>query len=256
MSFIACAARIRYVLVVLGLLWLSGCAGLRDQVPGDLINGINDELDKWSCPGKGKDDPCLKSYDNAGLRQLRAHVVVSMFARYAAARLPDYSQDLANDAAKMLARIEEAEQALLVARQVDGDLAAPTAANNQRERKALYPVDRVEALIAVVGVADAATRPTRKGLFSLMSVASAADRVLAAPKLLGDALKDLLYVGAYRVSMEDMRKLLTVDQPPGDLGKAWGVVNEDLAAACDLLKGHARLSAHRCVPAAKARGAS
>lgn len=256
MSFIAATARIRHVLVILGLICLSGCAALRDQVPGDLVKGINDELDKWSCPGKGSEDPCLKSYESAGLRQLRAHVVVSMFARYAAARLPDYSQDLANDAARMLARIEEAEQALLVARQVDGDLAAPTAANNQRERRALYPVDRVEALIAVVGVADAATRPTRKGLFGLMSVASAADRVLTAPRLLGDALKDLMYIGAYRNSMEGLRTLLVDGNPPGDLGKAWGVVNEDLAAACDLLKGHARLSAHRCVPAAKVRGAS
>lgn len=172
---------------------LFGCSTLQ-IVDFDLVSKVNDELDKWSCAelDSGSYKACRDSFENnAGLRQVRAHVVVTMFARYGAARLPGYSEDLPNDAAKLLARIADAEGELLNTRRIAGDLKAH--AKTTDERAAFYPVDRVETLIAIVGVADAATTPTRKGLFNLIVIKSSADRLTSAPGIMRDALKDLLY---------------------------------------------------------------
>jgi len=234
-------------LLVLGLLY--GC-GTFQIVNFDFVAKVNEELDKWSCAAldPGLYEKCQQSFkNNAGLRQVRAHVVVTMFARYGAARLPEYSQDLPNDAAKLLARISDAENELLKTRKIAGDLKAQEKTTD--ERAAFYPVDRVEALIAIVGVADAATSPTRKGLFNLVVIKSAADRLTSAPGIIRDALRDLLYFNAYRDSMNNLQGVYDkAESKDTSTLKAWAAVDEDLKKSCSLLATYAKVNSYKCIP--------
>ena len=224
---------------------LSGCAGMRDVVDNDLGRKLNDTLNQWSC---GKDLDCVQAFnEDAQLRQLRAHLLISMFARYGAARLPQYSEDLPNDAAKLLARIEHAEDLLRTARRTDGDLKGEATKPDVRAKAALYPIVRAEAILAVVSVADTATRPTRKNLFGFMTVKSMTDRIIEAPALLSDALRNLLYLEAYDEVMKNLRRLAK-DSSPVAAGPRWGALDTDLKASCDVLKVHANVTAHRCIP--------
>jgi hypothetical protein len=233
---------------------LDGCA----QVPMAKldVDGINRELDNYVCGAS--DDRCQKDsveqaehkqcvalFDNpkdprdpqkARARQLRAHLVVAVLARYGAARLVSYSDDPESDATRLLGRIEAAEIALAKARKLTDDAGA---------QRYFYEPARVDALIAIVDLAEAATRPTRVGLMRLAVLSTPGERLAAGPEILKNALKDKLYLNAYRDSLLELIQWVGSDAQK--FNQAWKAVDQHLELACRNLAETAKTEQH-CIP--------
>lgn len=241
---------------------LAGCA----QLPmGKLdVAGINRKLDDYVCgapddparTGAGTDDDraeCVAMfYDRdhpndvgkARMRQLRAHLVVAVLARYGAARLASYSDDPASDASRILSRVEAAEIALGKLRELTADSGA---------RRYFYEPARVDALIAIVDLAEAASRPTRLGLAHLAVLSTPGERLAAAPEILKNALKDRLYLDAYRQSLVNLARWVRAH--PEKFEQAWWAIDDQLEPVCENLAAIAKTQSH-CVVKIRSDAAS
>jgi hypothetical protein len=219
---------------------ISGCGAF--PIKELNVTGINDALDEWSCRGlKGAElDSCNSGYKGdtpaaRGARQLRANMVLALFARSAVARFESYSEDLVGDSTRLLGRLE-------TARKILGDTVAAGRSAGPRGR--LYEIDRVDALLSITDVIVTATRPTRSGLFNLIALSSPAERISDAPAIFVDALRDKLYLDAYRMSLEQLRRDITGEN---GLDAAMAVIDAQLKKSCEELARNARLSGQRCV---------
>lgn len=242
---------VRTLIATLAVLLLAAC-GTTPLKKFD-VNGANDALNEWSCSGArtekneechkayGHDDDPIKDRGFRAARLLRAHGVLVMFARYAVARYPDYSDDLVNDATRMIGRLESARAILAQLTKV---------ANQDTARGDLYPVDRVDGFISLVEVAEAATKPTRRFMFKLVTVSSVAERIDGGTDILKNALKDLLYLDAYRLALENLRKSVAKDTTNG-LKNVIEKLDDQLKQYCGELGRMAKLQNKTCLPPAK-----
>lgn len=216
---------------------MAGC----NTLPIDFdANSVDDVLNSWSCGRSSDEKACMQDYvDDTGLRLLRGHLVVAVAARYGAERLEEYSEDIVHDATKLLGRIESAQtelqRAFLIA----------TARSDKKIEGLFYPVNRVDALLAVVETVDMATRPTRRGLFGFAVLSSPTDRIRDAPDILKRALRNQLYSDAYWQSLENLRAELRAR--PAGLAGAWLAIDAQLEASCARLADYAKLKAHQCL---------
>lgn len=230
----------RRSLCLLLLFLLAGCPSL--PIQSFDAAGANQALDQWACTDlpPTQHAPCLAAYQGDSLdkrqnRLLRANLVLVMFARYAAARFDDYSDDITGDSSRLLGRLESAKQ-LLTTLQAD-------ARNNDPHSK-FYEVERVDALIALLEVADAATRPTRRGLLGLAVLSSPLERLQRGTEVLKNGLKDGLYLDAYQKSLEALRASVRTRQ---DFRLAVAELDRQLANSCATLASYAKLTGQHCV---------
>jgi hypothetical protein len=240
--------RTHVLAAIAAVAFLSGCA--TNQLQSFDANGANDALNEWSCRGapSAANRECYEAYRHSvvtsedqqyrAARLLRAHGLTVMFARYAAARFPGYSDDLPNDATRMIGRLEAARATLDA---LDGAAYTNTMASR------LYVVERVDGLLALVDVAVAATAPTRRHLFRLAFVSTPADRLAAGPDLLRNALRDKLYLDSYRDYLEALRA--DVGSDPAKLKAAVAELDKQLALYCGQLSALAKLEKKTCIPA-------
>jgi len=239
----ACLSRIAYLVALVGAVNVAGCA--TTDLGGFNVAGANRALDEWACDVARDRAECIKDYaDDAGKRLLRGHLLVAVFARYGAARLEAYSDDVVRDATHLLGRLETAERELQRAYFV------ATAATAGKVEGAFYAVNRVDALLAIVDVVETATRPTRRGLFGFVALSSPAERIRDAPAILKRALRDKLYLDAYQHTLEALR--VELHARPDRLAEAWLEVDEHLKASCEELTRHAKLEGRECLATRKA----
>ncbi|MBX9810200.1 MAG: hypothetical protein K2Y16_01110 [Burkholderiales bacterium] len=204
------------------------------------VTGANNILNDWSCEAADNRQACVDDYNaNAGKRLLRGHLIVTVFARYGAARFDSYSEDIVNDSTKLLGRVETAENELAKA--------VAVAAKAGTAPGIFYEVNRVDSFLAIIDVMEIATRPTRRGLLGFVLLSSPAERVDAGLDILRNALKDKLYLDAYRKSLEKTR--LYVGDDKQKLQEAWTTINTQLDESCKRLAEYAKLKAHHCIPA-------
>ena len=233
-----CIRNLYCVFALIGALMIPGCA--TTDLAGFNVAGANRELDEWACDVARDRAECMKDYaDDAGKRLLRGHLLVAVFARYGAARLEAYSDDVVRDATHLLGRVESAERELQRAYFV------ATAATAGKVEGAFYAVNRVDALLAIVDVVETATRPTRRGLFGFVALSSPAERIRDAPAILKRALRDKLYLDAYRQTLEAVR--VELHARPVRLAEAWLEIDESLKTSCGELARQARLDGHQCL---------
>jgi len=238
-----CIRNLYCVLALIGAVTIAGCA--TTDLAGFNVSGANRELDEWACAVARDRAECMKDYaDDAGKRLLRGHLIVSIFARYGAARLEAYSDDVIRDATHLLGRLETAERELQRAYFV------AAAASARKVEGVFYEVNRVDALLAIVDVVETATRPTRRGLFGFVALSSPAERIRDAPAILKRALRDKLYLDAYQHTLEALR--VELHARPDRLAEAWLEVDEHLKASCEELTRHAKLEGRECLATRKA----
>lgn len=205
------------------------------------IDGINKVLDDYTCQEENGAEitGCLKKYagkDGAAFRLLRGHLVVTVFARYGAARFDSYSEDLANDATRLMGRIEAAETELYKAWKV---------ARDSGVKGALYEVNRVDAFLALLQVVNSATAPTRRGLLGLVAVTTPIELIDGGAEFLRNALRDKLYLAAYRLAFAETINRIGDDR--SKIPEAWAAIDEHLDQACAKLGQYAGI-APRCKP--------
>jgi hypothetical protein len=205
---------------------------------------VSDALDDWSCEASQKKGECVAAYmyyldaakdkANRPARLLRGHVILVMFTRYAADRFPGMSDDLVNDATRVIGRVETARATL------------KRLADEADKVDNAYAVERVDGLIELVDVAVAATQPSRRHWFKLAVLSSAADRLSNAPDLIKASLRDALYERAYSEYLEQMRPA------PGtnvaELEKKLVELDRELAKYCGALGTLAKLENKTCLP--------
>ena len=231
------------VLAVTAMLAFAGCG----SVPLEKFNvsEANSVLNDWACDGLAHARACKDDYDaDAGKRLLRGHLIVTVFARYGVARFDSYSEDIVNDATKLLGRIEAAENELAKAAAVAGKAAAAEGA--------YYEVNRVDAFLSIIDVVEIATRPTRRGLLGFAVLSSPAERISQGVEILRNALRDKLYLDAYRLSLEKTRVYVGSDRRK--LLEAWQAIDRQLDGSCKRLSEYAKLQSHHCIPSARPAG--
>lgn len=229
----------RIALLVSAALFVSGCA----VTPLKKLNvdGLNQVLDDYTCvDSNGAEIPgCRQKYQgNAGapMRLLRGHLVITVFARYGAARFDSYSDDLANDATRLMGRIEAAEATLYKAWRVAKDTGL---------KGALYEVNRVDAFLALLQVVNSATAPTRRGLLGLVAVTTPLELIDGGVDFLRNALRDKLYLDAYRQALAEIVNRVGNDR--SRIPEAWAAIDEHLDQACATLAQFAGIPP-RCMP--------
>ncbi|MFN7087376.1 MAG: hypothetical protein ACK4N4_12200 [Burkholderiales bacterium] len=225
------------LLVIVDILALAGCG----SIPLEKFNvgEANNVLNGWACDGLTHAQACKDDYNaHAGKRLLRGHLIVAVFTRYGAARFDSYSEDIVNDATKLLGRIETAENELAKAAAIAGKAATAEGA--------YYEVNRVDAFLSIIDVVEIATRPTRRGLLGFVVLSSPAERITQGVEILRNALRDKLYLDAYRQSLERTR--VYVGSDPNRLVEAWKAIDSQLDESCKRLAEYAKLKAHHCIP--------
>lgn len=211
--------------------------GGTEAYPKGLFTKLDGIVDRFSCglPLAGKEKnvnaeqiECLQQYQNdPKLRLIRARLIAAATARYAAARIADYSFDKANDATKVLGQLERVTKLL--------DDGYAVLAKDAEIDKAMYPTQRADMYVAFIHLIHAATNPAQKKLTGLV-VATPLERIQSGEQIFMKMLEDGLYLEAYADDMMKIRIGYTSIPQSITLSDAWNKgINSQMKSSCGLL---------------------
>lgn len=228
------------LLVAASTLIFSGCSPLTPRIDAahNYRDPVNDLLDDVVCSIYESDSETTKckklfevkvdgnKFQPSGYRArlLRGHVIAAGLTRLAAARIGP-GTDSKTEAYRAIQSLLKAEKDLIAARkQLD----------QTRYLQPYYYVQRVDAQIALITLADAATLPSRRQTRDLI-LGDPATLLAHGPEILKNAIKDIAYINAYSHALVGQLEQ-NAHQDSTTLETAWEVYNPEILENCKTLK--------------------
>lgn len=162
------------------------------------------------------------------MRLYRAQLVITMFAHYGADRFPDYASDPSAQALKLLTKIERTSDLLVTALKASSD------PDN------LYEVKRTDLAVGIFEMVATDLEPTLRTVGGFLTSISPVDQLRNGKKLFINAVKNNLYLNAYRKDLADVISATSSASPSLPSAEAWEKLNDALTTRCTTLNALAR----------------